>query len=145
VHSLTGYIFEFYFILLYYCIGGTLWHLQKFLTIYHSSVHLLHHSPLLPPPPNSWNSFNMSHFFHLHTCVYNVSTIFVFLQPFLISSPPPMGTNPKTGPILPSCSLLMKKDHFVCLRYLHGVFPCDIPMYTCIITSIGLSPLFQQV
>jgi hypothetical protein len=41
----------------------------KVLTIHqicHSWIHTLHRSPL-PSFPHSWNSFNRSHFYHLHT------------------------------------------------------------------------------
>jgi hypothetical protein len=36
----------------------------------------------------------------------------------------------------------LKKDIFVCLRQLHGEFPCGISMYLCIITGSGSFPLF---
>jgi hypothetical protein len=47
------------FLLPYYCTGGTMWHLQKFLQYswIHPSIILLY-----PPSPHSWNSFNRSHF-----------------------------------------------------------------------------------
>jgi hypothetical protein len=48
---------------------------------------------LYPPSPHSWNSFNRSHFFHLHTWVHNIFTTFILLHPFLIFSPIPLVTN----------------------------------------------------
>jgi hypothetical protein len=50
---------------------------------------------------HSYNSFNRSHFFHLYTCIHNISTIFTCLHPFLISPPLPLVPT-QTGPILPS-------------------------------------------
>jgi hypothetical protein len=68
----------------------------KVLTMCHSWIHPLYHSLLfhLPTSPHSWNSFNSSHFSIIYMCTQYLFTIFTFLDPFLISSPTPSGTNP---------------------------------------------------
>jgi hypothetical protein len=92
------------FFIFYCCAGGTFVTFIKVLKmyqIYHSWIHLLHHSPL---SPHSWNSFNKSHF---SICIH-VYTIFVpYSSSYTLSPhpPPPTGTNPQTGPVLPSYSL----------------------------------------
>jgi hypothetical protein len=97
------------------------------LTMYHSQIHLLHHSPLYPLH-HSWKNFSRSHFFDFHTWIQNISIIFTLLHPF-----PPTGTNSQMGAVLPSCSLFLKKDIFVCLNYtgisvwLLHVFMCYYP------------------
>jgi hypothetical protein len=52
----------------------------KFLTIYHSWIHPLHHSPLSIPGIVSTCQ-------HFHTWLYNISTTFILLHPFLMSFP----------------------------------------------------------
>jgi hypothetical protein len=51
------------------------------LTIYHSWIHSLHHSPL-SSLPHSWNSFNRSHFsIDIHACI-----IFPSYSPLILLS-----------------------------------------------------------
>jgi hypothetical protein len=66
---------------------------------------------LSSPYPHSWNSFNMSHF---STFIHNKYIVFPIPFPYIL--PPPTGTNPQIRTVLPSCSLFLKKDIFVCLR-----------------------------
>jgi hypothetical protein len=113
------YIFTRYeshiFKLSYYCCtGGTLWHLQKFLWYiiveFTPSATLLYFSPL-PPflEKNQWVSF-----FHLHTCVHNIPTIFILLHLFLISSSLPLVAISRQD-LFYSCPPFLIKDIFVCL------------------------------
>jgi hypothetical protein len=76
----TFLLFDFVFLLLFwmgvYC---GIYKINKYI--------ILHHSPLFPPHPHSWTSLNSSHFFHLHTGVHSICTIFNLLQAFINSSP----------------------------------------------------------
>jgi hypothetical protein len=47
----------------------------------------------------------------LHTCIHNISTVITLLHPFLIFSLfcLPTAIYPQTGPVLPSCSVFVKK------------------------------------
>jgi hypothetical protein len=85
-HLLMFIFFHFYTLIfkrLYYRIivvlGGTLIriYLVKFTPLSFSFI-------LLPP----FLKFQQVSFFHFHTWVHNISTIFTLLQPFLTSSPP---------------------------------------------------------
>jgi hypothetical protein len=126
-------------------------------SITHTWIHPLHHSPLSSlPHPDSWNSFNRYHF-----CIYmHVYTFFVLYSPsYLLSLLPPTFSHFQLVPpytLGRTCSSLLFSDFveekrekikkiniFVCLRLrlLHREFPCDISMYICIITPIDLSPL----
>jgi hypothetical protein len=46
------YILYLFFLCIHNCVGGTLLLFTKVLTIYHSWIHPLHHSPLSLSPPN---------------------------------------------------------------------------------------------
>jgi hypothetical protein len=71
--------------------------------IYHTSIQPLHHSPLSLPLHHSWNRFNKYHFsIYIHVCI-----VFALCSPSYTLSPPPTGTNPLEGPVLPSCSLIL--------------------------------------
>jgi hypothetical protein len=62
----------------------------KFLTIYHSRIHPLHHYSL-SPYPYSRNSFNRSHF-SIHIHVYRIFLPYSPSKPFPYFLPPPTGT-----------------------------------------------------
>jgi hypothetical protein len=69
----------------------------------------------ITPFPHSCNSFNRSHFFHLHTCVHNIWTIFTLPYSFLTSYLLPLVQLPQARPFSPCCSLIFlreKKWHF---------------------------------
>jgi hypothetical protein len=101
------------------CAGNTLWHFQKFLQ--YIILQLTPSTILLrlPPSPPFLEYFQQVSFFHLHTCVHSICTIFTFLYPFPTSSPLPMGTDPTSAPDR-TCSTLLfsnfvkkkKKWHF---------------------------------
>jgi hypothetical protein len=55
--------------------------------------------------PPFLEQFQQVSFFHLHTCVHNIWTIFTLLYPLPISSPFPLVLIPQAGPVLPSFSL----------------------------------------
>jgi hypothetical protein len=95
-----------------------------------------------PPPsssfvsfsPCSLNSFDRSHFsifireyiiFPLHSLSHTLS-----LHPLSYHC-----TNLQTEPLLPSCSLLLKKSIFVCLRQLYRDFHYEIPATSITSTS----------
>jgi hypothetical protein len=89
--SLRLCFFFFLFLLLLY--WGYIVTFTKVLITYHSWIHPLHHSPLSPPPPHSWNSFNRSHF-----SIYRHE--YIILSPYSPSCtilphlPPPISNNP---------------------------------------------------
>jgi hypothetical protein len=82
--------------------------------IYHSWIHLLHHSPLFPSPTPGIVSTGVifpltfmciQYFHHIHP-----PTTFPHILPLLLVP------TPQTGPVLPSCSLILWKkkiDSFV--------------------------------
>jgi hypothetical protein len=53
--------FLFFLIIIFLLYWGYIVTFAKVLTVYHSWIYLLHHSPL-SPSPYSWNCFNRSHF-----------------------------------------------------------------------------------
>jgi hypothetical protein len=117
IFSLVVHWYSFFLYLLSYCYctKGTLWHLQSSY-ICHSWIHLLHHSPL-SPLPHSCNSFIRSHF----SIFIPVYTVFAPYSPSYTLSLYPLPctrTNSQTGPVLPSCSLFLKKKkrHFCLLK-----------------------------
>jgi hypothetical protein len=105
-HRLSSMIFSFFIILLFY--WEHLWlTFTKVLTIYHSWIQSLHHSPLFSCP-HSWNSFSMSHLcIFIHE--YIIFPLYSLLSPFLYVISVPTGTNPQTGTVLPSCSPFLKR------------------------------------
>jgi hypothetical protein len=127
------------------CTGGTLCHLQKFLQY-------TLNSPLSPLPP-FLEQFQQVSFFHLHTCVHNISIIFTLLYLFLISYPLQTGTNPpdRTYFAFLFCFWKKKKQtflfkicvqgvslwhfHVICILYLDLLIPSIFLLFT-------LAPLF---
>jgi hypothetical protein len=118
----TFYICFLIFVIILLLHWGYIVTFTKVLTIYHSWIYPLYHSPL-SPLSHFWNSFNRSHFF-------------IFINEYIISPPyspsytlslyllPPTGTNAQTRPVLPSCSLYLKTRHFCLFREFH----CGISM-----------------
>jgi hypothetical protein len=104
------------FLLSYYCwlllYWGYIVTFTKVLTTYHSWIHpfiILFYSPSPPIPgmvltvlifPVSYMS--TQHFHHIHPPT-----------PFPYILPPPTGTKPQAGPVLPFCPWYLKKDIFV--------------------------------
>jgi hypothetical protein len=84
------FLFIYFYAFLLLCWVGVHWHLQKFLQyieIYHTWIHPLHHSPLSPSPPHSWNSFKRNHFSFTYMCTQ-----------YLHCSLPPMPFSPLPTP-----------------------------------------------
>jgi hypothetical protein len=99
----------------------------KVVTIYHSLIHYLHHSPLLPPFPipgivSTCLIFPFSCMNEYYFCYIHLPTNF---PPVLT---PPTSANPQAGPILSARSLFLIKGTFVCVRYLYREFHYDISM-----------------
>jgi hypothetical protein len=97
----------------------------KVLTVYHTWIHLRHHSPL-SPLPHSWNSFNRPRFSTLiHKCIrfppYSLSDSFSL-------HPPPHTCAKQTKSVLPSCSLFLKKRHF-CLYMIASLWHFHVHRY----------------
>jgi hypothetical protein len=104
---------SFFLLSYYFCIGGPLWHLQKFIQ-YIIVESPLHHSPFYLFP-HSWNSFNRSHFsIFIHECI-NISTI-LLLYPFFISFLFPQVPIPRQELFYLPALWFWKKDIFICLR-----------------------------
>jgi hypothetical protein len=86
--------------------------------IYHGWNHPL--IILLYPPPLIPGIVSTCLILPFYTCVHSISTTFSLLHPFLISSPPPTGTNSQTGPVYKSLCItpLQKYSHSrVVLQY----------------------------
>jgi hypothetical protein len=78
--SFIFYLIISFFLKNYCCAGGTLWHLQIFLQYiiveFTPSIILFY-----PPFPSFLEWLQKVSFFHLHTCVHNICTIFTHLHP----------------------------------------------------------------
>jgi hypothetical protein len=103
----------------------------KVLTMYQTSicpsVILLH-----PSSPIQWS--HQDSFFHCHTWVYNISTVFTsYTLSYLL--PPTNQYNLQTGPDLLSCSQFLRFWHF-CSSYLYREFHYDISRYMCIVSQM---------
>jgi hypothetical protein len=136
------YDFSFKFIF-YFCLRGTLWHLQKLLQyITYIIVEFIPPSFSYIPPPPVPGIVSTGLIFHLHTWVHNICTIFTLLHPFPTSShyhcyqPPPDRTS----------STLLSSD-FVKEKKMMSLFVEDsytrsfLVAFPCIITQIGSFPL----
>jgi hypothetical protein len=90
--SETSKIFYLFLLSYYCCTGATLWHLQNFLQyiIVKSTLSII----LLYPPSPFLEYFQYTSFFHFHTWIHNISTIFTVLLRVLISSPLPLVPTP---------------------------------------------------
>jgi hypothetical protein len=102
---------------------------SKVLTIYHSWIHPLHHSPLSPSPHSS-NRFNRPHcsiFTHEYTIFPSYSPSYTLS---LYPPTPYTGTNPPEGHVLPSYSLVFEnKRHFYLFKIYTGCFIVTFPYY----------------
>jgi hypothetical protein len=86
----------------------------KVLTIYHSWIHPLHHSPLfsLFPIPGTVSTHLIFPFSDMSTWyLHHIHLLSPF--PYIL---PLSGANPQTGPILPSCPTFLKTSDIFCLR-----------------------------
>jgi hypothetical protein len=111
--SVGGHLGVFHvFIIILLLYWGKIVTFTKVLTLHHSWIHPLLSFSFIPLPPFlEW--FQHILFFHFHTWIHNISTIFILLHPFLISSLLPLYQSPgRTGPGLYSCSLFFVKTHF---------------------------------
>jgi hypothetical protein len=95
--------FLIYFLLLCSFLWGSIVTFTKVDRIYHSWIYPLHHSSLSPCPHSTGIIFPFSYMRH------NISTIFTSYT-LSLCPPPPTGTNPQTGPVLPSCPLFLKRQ-----------------------------------
>jgi hypothetical protein len=135
IHKLSFFFSSLKFFYILFII--ILWHWEyimtftKVLIIYHTwSFSFIPLSPFL-------EQFQQVLFFHFHTWIHNISTIFTFLLPFPRSSSLPLvQTLDRT--CFTSCSVFLKR-HF-CLREFH----CDISMYLCIIHPLYFSPIYLR-
>jgi hypothetical protein len=122
-------------ILWFYC-----WYITTFIesTYNISEFHSpFYHCPLSFLP---WFLEYLDHvsFFHFHTWVHNISTIFTCLHLFLISCLWTLEPTLRQDLVYVSI-LFLKNDTFICLRYLCREFHYDISMYIRIISWIGSS------
>jgi hypothetical protein len=107
------HILFFYSLLSYnFCTGGMLWHLQEFLQYI-----IVEFTPppfsFIPPPP-FLEQFQQVSFFHFHTWEHNISTIFILLHSFLMSSPLPLVPTPRQKLFyLPVCHFWKKTFLFI--------------------------------
>jgi hypothetical protein len=97
----------------------------------------LHHSPSSPSPPipglvSTDLIFPFTYMCTQYLHYIHPPTPFPHLLPALL-----VPTSPQAGLFLPPCSPIFEKkeknDIFICLRWLHKEFPCDISMYICIV------------
>jgi hypothetical protein len=83
--------YDSYLLIFYCCAGwGYIVTFTKVLTIYQiccTWIHPLNYSPLSSLPP-FLEEFQQVSFFHLHTCVHSICTIFIFLLPWNYDSLP---------------------------------------------------------
>jgi hypothetical protein len=104
-----NYIFFLYFILLLCWVHCGIYKDCYKYQIYHTWIHLLHHSPLSPTPPHLRNSFNR----YLFSVYFHLYTVFAPYSPSFTISPPPSPSGwyqtPQTGPIPFSCSPILQK------------------------------------
>jgi hypothetical protein len=89
-----------FFVLFYYCIRGYIVEFTKVpatCEIYHTWIHLFHHSPLSSSPPPIPDSFNRSHFPITYMCTQYLHHIHP-PTPFPLLFSLPTGTNPPSSP-----------------------------------------------
>jgi hypothetical protein len=132
----TQGIFLTFFFFNYCCIGGTLWHLPKFLQciiIEFTSLSFFYSLP----HPHFWK-FQQVPFFHLYTWVRSISS---FLHTFPTYPPPQLVPTARQELYYLLVLHFWKKHFYLSKIAIQGVLLWQF-MHVCIITWIGLFPLF---